>query len=382
MKRIIEKISLLIVMLTLSFVMCIFQTGVYAEDGQNENGSLLLGFESEKEIIATMMYGGINKSELSDRYVTEGKYSLHLCPVYIEEKASDEFYNDSYVAIYNGSYAEKTKFLDCEYLSIDIYNPSATDYTMLWTVDGDYDKTYTLKPGWNTLYKYISRQTLKITSNGNIGRMSLRFVGRKGAEGALDLYIDNLRYYTTDVEYVPYEAADNMLEKGFTFNDEADLRFFVYQGKILSEFSKPLYEINSDFRYCQSGNRSLKVTFRQDKNGIMDTTWFRTIDNVLGDLSAYVGGENYYISTAIYNAYDYPISCTVILFSNYNDEAYGRNVQIPANSWSSEEDSRIYFNDLDEHFTGTGLDIMTICYYFDHIKTPGCIYVDSLNIKK
>lgn len=380
--KLIKKTSLLIALLLLTTMVCFSPKTIYAEEQSTDNGTVLLGFESEKEIIATMMYGGINKSELSDKYVTEGKYSLRLCPVFIAEKGDDEFYDDSYVAIYNGSYAEKTKFLDCEYLSVDIYNPSATDYTMLWTVDGDYDKIYTLKPGWNTLYKYISRQTLKITANGNIGRMSLRFVGRKGAEGVLDLYIDNLKYYTTDVDYIQYESADNMLEKGFTFNDEADLRFFTYQGKILSEFSKPLYEINNDFRYCQSGNRSLKVTFRQDKNGMMDTIWFRTIDNILGDLSDYVGSENYYISTAIYNAYDYPISCTILLFSNYNDEVYGRTVEIAANSWSSQEDSRIYFNDMSENFTGTGLDIMTLCYYFNRITTPGSIYIDSINIKK
>lgn len=103
---------------------------------------------------------------------------------------------------------------------------------------------------------------------------------------------------------------------------------------------------------------------------------------MMADLNAYLGEDRYYLSSDIYNDYDYPIECSLVVFSNYANENYQKKFTIPAKSWSNAEDSRIYLDEMLESFTGEGLDCMSIAYYFYGINGSGCVYVDSIGVKK
>ena len=372
--------------LIMSMVICITAIAVRsvpiaAQSESDASGSVglesevLIDFENAKETLKSVRLDGINKAVLcdDDSYVTQGERCLHLCPE-MEEIEEGAYYADSSIVLY----PKKAVYSDVEYICIDVYNPKDKNQTAILGFTGIFEE-YVIEPGKNTLWLYIDRARLEYANKGQIVDLFLRFEGGSRETGALDVYIDNFRCYYAKTDYKKY-ANDFTQNVWYSFENEGDLANIQYHGTKMSDFSQPLFHINHDIRYIRNGTGSLRVDFRNMQNGAQDTRMFRTADGKLGDLNQYLddlGG--YYIGFPIYNANDFDIACTVQIFSNYNDENITLSGTIPAGSWS-DADFAMSLEDMEEAFTGSGFDIMTIAFLFDGMPDGGTVYLDSIGV--
>lgn len=344
-----------------------------------EDKTLLMGFESVRELLTvyTVNVGQIYENKDAET-ISQGETSMKVS--YQQEVGENDFAANMEVVFMPGNkYFKKVNFEDVSYLSIDVYNPNDRDYEVCVNNGGISTDFFVVKPGWNTLTTYLDRSIAKYRFNGAISYYSLMFRGQQGQSP--DFYVDNFRYYEASTSYDVY-SFDKDKEIWHEFTNSAETTFLVNMGVPESVFSTPRYTINKNPKYVLTGKSSLKVEFLKKSNGAMDITAFRTADNMMGDLNSYLNKGDYYLFFDIYNDFDYSISVGVIVFSNYNNETYGATVEIAAKSWSNPLTSRIYLKDMEAAFTGNGLDCMTIAYYINGVTSEGCIYLDSIGVKK
>ena len=366
---------------TLSVVLCVtavlsYYTCCKASVGEKNDSSemksdILVDFEHPKTTLKQVRLSGINKAKMCNdkKYVTEGKNCLHLCPE--DENISEgQYYANDSIQLY----PKKTTFKDVEYISIDIYNPTDFERKVIF-----YSEEYTIKPGHNTLWRYIDRARLDYTSQGVIQDFSLTFEGGSHDMGPLDVYVDNFRCYYSDIEYQAY-TNDFSQNVWYSFEQTGDLANLIYMGTRLSVFSGPVYSINRDIRYIKSGTGSLKVDFRNTNTGAQDVRAFRTLDNKLGSLNQYLDNlSGYYLGFPVYNPNDTQISLSVTVFSNYQDEQVSISTIVEPNSWSS-DDFILSLQTIKDKFTGEGLDVLTIVFSVSGLPQGGTIYLDSIGV--
>ena len=202
--------------------------GCNAQASDSSNGEVLLSFESVKEIQSMTMYRGIDKAELNKdaNFITDGTKSFHLCP---KTSPIDGQYESAYIAFLGGGkYFSKTNFEDVGYLSVDFYNPTEYNYSLVWGLRGNDSDSYTVKSGWNTLYKYIDREMLYANNQGFVELISFYFEGRSEAEGALDIYMDNIRYYSTNEKFDKLSVSKKEI---VGFENEVERNIFEIQKK-------------------------------------------------------------------------------------------------------------------------------------------------------
>ena len=333
----------------------------------------IIDFEKKRNILSHVRLD-FNKAEIctEKKYVTQGKACLHLCPE-MEEISEGSYYVDATLYIF----PNKTSYLDTEYVSIDVYN--AKEHSIKAIFGGSsVNEEFEVKPGKNTLWLYIDRALLNYSAVGQIKSFFIKFEGECKEQGSLDVYIDNMRCYYAKTDYEKYNN-DFSQNVWYSFETDSDKANFWSHGTVLSEFSKPVTKINRDIRYIKSGTGSLRVDFRNTKEGAMDTRMIRTADNMTGDLNQYLSKlEQYYLGFPIYNANDFDISCAVTVISNSN-ESMGVSTIIKAGCWSS-DDFCIPLDELKATFTGSGFDIMTIIFEFGAMSEEGTIYLDSLGV--
>lgn len=383
----IKKIAILI-MLIMSVSM-LFSCGKNNDsdlDDYTDDGALkLMSFESNEELLQSVAFSALNsKIELNTdkSYITEGEKSVRMR---MNQVLNDKGYYDNSVfqLLCNTKYLKRKNYNDIDYFGIDIFNNSEFEVEFLFTAATQwyFPSIYrgNLKPGINRLQIYADKD---ICDFSEISFFSFAFKGGEYNDGYLDIYVDNFRAFLTETTHTPY---NRNLDDGiiYRFDNSAEASKMWVFGNYESMFSIPTCSINRNPAYILTGNGSLKVDFYRKRDGAMDSRGIRTEDNSLGDLNKYLGQENYYITFDIYNPYLTAITCSVKIFSNYNDETYSLpDFMVSANSWADRSTTRIYLNALKEHFTGSALNILTITFTFNDISSPGSVYFDNISIKK
>ena len=67
------------------------------------------------------------------------------------------------------------------------------------------------------------------------------------------------------------------------------------------------------------------------------------------------------------------------VYSNVN-ETYEVLATIEPHSWAAPDQTRVLLADLNERFTGTALNIMTVTFQFGNLKPGSCVYLDNLSL--
>ena len=372
MKKLVKILS--IVLILLFTVNAVLLTGCKKDNNENK-GEVLLSFESVKEIQSMTLYSGINKVEVNKEtaYITDGIGSLRICP---KVDAVDGVYESSYIAFLGGGkYFTKTNFNYVECLSVDIYNPSASDYTLVWGVRGNDSTTYTVKSGWNTFYKYVDREMLYASNEGYVKLISFFFEGREESLGELDIYIDNLRYYETSIEFEKNSNAGNQLIK---FEDSVDKNLFEVQKKSGDVLAECVLTINRDYRFIKTGTGSLKITAGNGLSQVADKPVLKILGSDLPDLSKY-RNDGWYFTMPVYNGSANTISCSLQFSSPLEEYFYA--FEIAPNSWAKESE-KISVDFIKEQFAGDGIDVQSITVKFEGLGSGESVYIDCIGVIK
>ena len=373
MKRRNKYVSLITAVLALG---CgVFPSSCAKKKTDVADGELLLSFESAKEIQSMTMYRGIDKAELNKdaSFITDGQKSFRLCP---KAAPVDGKYESSYIAFLGGGkYFQKTNFEDVHYLSVDFYNPTQYDYNLVWGVRGNDSDSYTIKSGWNTLYKYIDREMLYADNQGFVELISFYFEGRSADEGGLDVYMDNIRYYTTNEKF---EKLSLSKQEIIGFERKVEKNIFEAQKKSGDASAECLLSINNDLAYVKSGTRSLKITAGLNEKVIPDKPVFKVMASNLPDFNKYLN-NGWFFTMPVYNDSDSIISCSLQFSSTLEDYYYA--FEIAPHSWAKESE-RIGMDAIKEHFAGAGLDIQSITIKFEGLQATESVYIDCIGVIK
>ena len=251
MKKTVRILSLILVLV---LFVALFGCNKKQEDS---NAQVLLSFESAKELQSMTLYRGINKVELNKdtAFITHGTRSLRICP---KSEVIDGVYESSYIAFMGGGkYFSKTDFNDVNCLSVDIYNPTNESFYLVWGVYGNDSDYYEIKKGWNTLYKYVDREMLYADNQGYVKLISFYFEGREEEKGSLDIYMDNLCFYTTDA---PFEKLTVTAKQIIGFETSVEKNVFEVQKKSGDATAQCVLSINKDLTFVRTGTGSLKIT--------------------------------------------------------------------------------------------------------------------------
>ena len=373
MKGIKKYISLLITLVaTCSGT---FSAGCNSALSNSFDGEVLLSFENVKEIQSMTLYRGIDKAELNKdmNFVSDGTKSFHLCP---KTAPIDGEYESSYLAFLGGGkYFSKTNFEDVSYLSVDFYNPTEYDYNLVWGVRGNDSDSYTIKSGWNTLYKYIDREMLYTNNQGFVEMISFYFEGRSEAEGALNVYMDNVRYYLTEEKFDKLSVSKQEL---VGFEKDVERNIFEVQKKSGDASAECILSINSDLFYVKTGTRSLKITAGLSSSVVPDKPILKILGSNLPNLNDYLNDE-WYFTMPIYNDGDRVISCSLQFSSAL--ESYYYAFEIAPHSWAKESE-KISVDKIKAQFAGEGLDIQSITIKFEGLQATESVYIDRIGVIK
>lgn len=127
----------------------------YAVSASNvfENGFYILAdFETYGECIQAHCLNSLGRIDMvtDEEYVTRGKQAIKITIDGTENWAGHD--NPYLSFITNGQYFQKVDFTDCDYLLIDIFNPTDKDIRMGFNINSFFAKEYfTLAPGANTV---------------------------------------------------------------------------------------------------------------------------------------------------------------------------------------------------------------------------------------
>lgn len=338
-------------------------------------GNVLLSFETATELQTMTLYRGIDKAELNkdEKYITEGKRSLRICP---RSEAVNGVYEDSYIAFLgSGKCFEKTNFDDVDYISVDIYNATAADVKVVWGVRGNDSDSYTVKSGWNTLYKYIDREMLYANNQGYVEMISFFFEGRGESDGKLDVYMDNIRYYTaTD----GYEKLSLGSKEVINFENKVERTVFSVEKKSGVASAECILSINTDLRYVKTGTSSLKVTAGTSTAQAADKPVLKALSDNLPDFSKYLN-NGWYFTMPVFNDSIKTIRCSLQFTTALED--YYLAFEIAPHSWGKESE-KISLDLIKSQFAGEGLDIQSIIVKFEGLNATDSVYIDRIGLVK
>lgn len=338
-------------------------------------GNVLLSFETATELQTMTLYRGIDKAELNkdEKFITDGTRSLRLCP---RSEAVDGYYEDSYIAFLGtGKCFEKTNFDDVDYLSIDMYNPTDYEYTVVWGVRGNDSDTYTVKSGWNTLYKYVDRELLYANNQGYVEMISFFFEGREENKGKLDVYMDNVRYYTAPNGFEKILLSS---KETIGFENKVEKTVFSVEKKSGVASAECILSINNDLRYVKTGTSSLKVTAGTSTSQNPDKPVLKAVNDNLPDFNKYLN-DGWYFTMPVYNDSDETISCSLQFTSALEDYYFA--FEIAPHSWGAESE-KISLDAIKSNFAGEGLDVQSITVKIEGLKATKSVYIDRIGVIK
>ena len=371
MKKIVKILCLVLVLFTLSST-----TLSACSNNQNSaDGKVLLSFESVKEIQSMTLYRGINKVEVNknSNYVIDGNSSLRVCP---NSDSIDGVFESSYIAFLGGGkYFTKTNFNDVNCLSVDIYNATQNDLLMIWGVRGNDSSSYVVKSGWNKFFKYIDRELLYANNEGYVEQISFFFEGREESLGMLDVYIDNVRYYETNIEF---EKNLVTTQEIIRFDNKVEKNVFEVLKKSGDVMAECVLTINNDLRYLKSGSGSLKITAGNKLAETVDKPVLKILGSDLPDFDKY-RNNGWSFTMPVFNGSNNTISCSIQFSSPLEDFYYA--FEIAPNSWAKESE-RISVDHIKSQFAGDGLDIQSITIKLEGLCAGESVYIDSIGVIK
>ena len=150
-------------------------------------------------------------------------------------------------------------------------------------------------------------------------------------------------------------------------------------GAVSSSFTSPVFAVNEDLRYVYTGTTSLKAQFRHNRRqSAIDGVGFRTLtEQVNYDWNQY-DEEQTYLEWHLYNATERELKVTVIVYST-KDEDFTTSYTIPPQSWGSYGKERVLLREINDAFTGEGLDVMSIGFMFGGLQNDGdTVYLDGI----
>ena len=353
---------------------------------QEDGSESLLGFEQVDELLKSVVFSANeSKIELSNdkKYVTQGEYcaKMKLNQSILNHEAY--YYDSTFQVLCNTKYLKKQDYTDVAYLGIDIYNNTGYAVEFLLSLSNRFQILHeaTLNPGANTLMFYLDQTALNYSE---VAAFDFNFKGLKADQAPLEIYVDNFRAYAGAGNQSFNDKKDDFAgENWYCFEEGRDANLFWQFGTSESVFSMPRTSINRDKRYISQGNGSMRIDFKQKKDGTMDVTSIRSADYEMGNLNKYVGDENWYITFDVYNASDEPIELWAKVFSAYNNEQYGVSCgTIQPGTWSDKNATRIYINDLKSRFTGVELNVLTVIFGFDGMTKASTVYMDNFVLAK
>ena len=371
MKKIAKFLSLVLILLLLS------STSLFAcSFGKNaSNGKVLLSFESVKEIQSMTLYRGINKVEVNKNkdYIVDGNSSLRVCP---NSNIVDGVYESSYIAFLGGGkYFTKTNFNDVKCLSVDIYNATENDLLLVWGVRGNDSSSYIVKSGWNKFFKYIDRELLYSNNEGYVKQISFFFEGREENLGMLDVYIDNVRYYETDIEFEKTQVSAQELIR---FDNKVEKNIFEVLKKSGDVLAECVLTINNDIRYLKSGSGSLKITAGNKLAETVDKPVLKILGSDLPDFDKY-RNDGWSFTMPVFNGGQNTISCSLQFSSPLEDFYYA--FEIAPMSWAKESE-KISVDHIKSQFAGDGIDIQSITIKIEGLRAGESAYIDCIGVIK
>lgn len=351
---------------------------------EKKDDILLSGFESMEELHSMVFSNLRGRLELAEgaEYVTEGKYAVKLS---MEGKTllSDAYYEDNEFYILPGNvYLEKTDYSDVKSYTLDIYNAfdRAVEFSFGYNNARANDDNFVL--GYRTLQKGMNHLKFEVDNSAvcaftdvtALKNFFFMVEGREKDEDPIVLYIDNFRAQLTDADFTPGRS-----DSAIDFSEPADFARFGEFGASTSYLRRPRFTENTDLQYVLSGKSSMKVEFFAKRFGEgVDCVGFRTKDYTLTGWND-VDQSKTWLSYDLYNATDARISVSMTVYSNVN-ETYEVLATIEPHSWAAPDQTRVLLADLNERFTGTALNIMTVTFQFGNLKPGSCVYLDNLSL--
>lgn len=363
-----------VVMILLFAVNATFILGC-KNDKEQEQGKVLLSFESEKELQSMTLYREINKVEVNREkdYITDGEGSLRICP---NLEPLDGVYPSSYIAFLGGGkYFTKTNLNDVNCLSVDVYNPSTSDYFLVWGVRGNDSTSYIIKSGWNKLYKYVDREMLYANNEGYVEMISFFFEGREESLGNLDVYLDNIRYYETAETF---EKLSVSAKEIIRFENKVEKNVFEVQKKSGDVTAECVLSINQDLRFIKSGTGSLKITAGSSAAEVVDKPVLKALGSNLPDFNNY-RNDGWYFTMPVFNGSKNIVSCSLQFSSPL--ESYYYAFEIAPMSWAKESE-KISVDHIKAQFAGDGIDVQSITVKFEGLKAGDSVYIDCIGVTK
>ena len=345
---------------------------------------LLSGFESMEEL-GSMVFSNLRgRLELADgaEYVTEGKYAVKLS---MEGKTllNGAYCEDNEFYLLPGTaYLEKTDYSDVKSYTMDVYNAFGRplEFSFGYNNARANDDNFVL--GYRTLEKGMNHLKFEVNNSAVSAFMDVTAVknfffmieGREKDEGPVVLYFDNFRAQLTDADFTP-GSSDSVID----FSDPADFARFGEFGASTSYLRRPRFSENTDLRYVLSGKSSMKVEFFAKRYGEgVDCVGFRSKDYTLTGWND-VDQSKTWLSYDLYNATDARISVSMTVYTNVN-ETYEVFATVEPHSWAAPEQTRVLLSELNDRFTGTALNIMTVTFQFGNLTPGSCVYLDNLSL--
>lgn len=372
------KKFLVICIAALLLVLCVPLSACAEKEAPREEKALLSGFESVEELL-TIGHRYIGSVDLSEEHVTEGEKSarFELEGQYV---GLNDWYAESTVQFMTGSqYLMKVDYKDVIAFEIDIYNDSGKEVRMLFSINANPMEERTLREGDNRITIGIDRRYIGFLMDMSaVSTFELTFEGRSAADPEWVLYLDNFRAVTTEkvLQEEEFDVSGNVL---YDFDNIGEARWkMAVLGAVTSSFSSPVFSVNNDPHYIYTGTSSLRVQFRANRqNTGVDGVGFRTLTETVNyDWSQY-DEDKTYLEWHIYNAAEHPINITVTVYST-KDEVYQKAYTVAAGSWGAYSDERALLSDINDAFTGEGLDIMSIGFLVSGTESGDVLYLDSI----
>lgn len=203
MKKVCRLIILSLLALTMAFGFTACNDGEKVNDnpyrltGVNvfDKGCYILGdFETYFETIQAFYGNSIGKITMvtDSQYVTRGKQAIKV------EIRGTEIWSGNvkpYICFKTDmQYFQKRVFTDCDYLAIDVYNPTDKDINMYFQINGTASPTETivLTPGKNEVQIDITGLTYLVELN-NVSTLNFIFDRGEAHDFSQVVYIDNFR---------------------------------------------------------------------------------------------------------------------------------------------------------------------------------------------
>lgn len=355
------------------------------EQKNSERIELLHGFESDAELLKMTFTNMRGKVEVSkeEKYVTQGESAAKMTLIGKPDGANGYYADNEFFITPGNAYLPKVDYSDVIRYTLDVYNDNdrplelAFGYNAFWATQDQFLFGYrTIEKGMNHLSFEVDRTAVSyFTEVETIKCFSFMISGRNENEDPLVVALDNFVAYTTDEAFTPAEHSANI-----DFSHASDFSAFTEFGWADSIFTRPRFTKNTDLNYVLYGKNSLKIEFRNLRDGSgISTVGFRSKEDIFGDVNTY-DFEKSYFSYDLYNDTDRTLTVIMAVYNMMN-ESYAVSATIAPHSWSEQDQTRVLLKTLSDNFIGEGLDLFTVTFEIQGLQNAGdTVYLDNLKI--